>query len=147
MQVQSLPALADVRRVRTRVGVCAVRGYTDVMEPGATGTVTVPACLRCGACCLGEAGWVHIAADDDARIEEHHVLRSLVEITVRGGMQVHSVRMVRGACAALRSVDGDTRCAGYEARPAVCRALERGSAECLAALARRAATESVPPGA
>ncbi|MEI8254516.1 MAG: YkgJ family cysteine cluster protein [Deltaproteobacteria bacterium] len=106
---------------------------------------TVPECLRCGACCHGDAGWVHLDADDDERVEASPPLRELVEVTVRGGMSVHSLRMVRGACAALRSVQGETRCAGYEARPAVCRALERGSAACLAAIARSTRAESVPP--
>jgi Fe-S-cluster containining protein len=96
----------------------------------------LPECLACGACCHGDDGWVHVGADDDARVEGDVLLRELVVVTDRGGLRTHALRMVDGRCGALEVTGETARCRSYAARPAVCRALERGSRECLDAIAR-----------
>ncbi len=96
----------------------------------------IPECLACGACCHGDNGWVHLDADDDARVNADPVLAKLVTVTDRGPMRTHALAMIDGHCAALSLANGETRCTGYDARPSVCRELERGSAACRAARAR-----------
>jgi Fe-S-cluster containining protein len=44
-----------------------------------------------------------------------------------------SLRMVRGACAALATTPGGVTCTIYDVRPTVCRQLECGSDACHAA--------------
>jgi len=105
-------------------------------EPAADGA-SLPECLACGACCHGDDGWVHVDADDDARVASDPVLAALVVVTTRGSMPTHSLRMIDGACGALRKESGMSACAAYAARPTVCRALERGSPACHAARAQR----------
>jgi len=54
-----------------------------------------------------------------------------VELAEFDGHQAH-MRMLDGHCAALsmNAASGEFSCTAYDARPQVCRDLERGSAEC-----------------
>ena len=89
--------------------------------------LTMHDCLSCGTCCFSQLEtYVRVSGDDFER------LGSAAEtLTVFVGNRAY-MRMVDGHCAALR-VDPAARrfvCTVYETRPAVCRALERGSPEC-----------------
>ena len=54
-----------------------------------------------------------------------------VELAEFDGHQAH-MRMLDGHCAALsvKGASGEFNCTAYDARPQICRDLERGSAEC-----------------
>jgi len=91
-------------------------------------------CQACAACCHGDEGWVHVDASDDARVDASPALARLVVLTRHGGYVKRSLRMIRGACAALEGEgEGRWRCAVYPDRPSVCREVERGSPTCIAA--------------
>lgn len=87
----------------------------------------IPECLACGACCFSTLEtYVSVTGDDHARLGER-----AEELVVFHGNRAY-MRMHQGRCAAL-SVDREHRrfvCTVYDARPAVCRELARGSREC-----------------
>lgn len=93
----------------------------------------VPDCLSCGACCFGPGSrYVRVSGDDYARLgDEAERLTSFIENRCY-------MRMEDGHCAAL-AIDAGRRfvCGVYALRPAVCRALERGSAACRAELEQK----------
>ncbi len=89
----------------------------------------VPACVDCGACCFSELPeYVRVFGVDLDRMDDRaqgytHFL----------GNRCY-MRMEGGRCAAL-VIDPAARrftCAIYEARPDVCRSLDRGSGQCRA---------------
>ncbi|MEO7091674.1 MAG: YkgJ family cysteine cluster protein [Polyangiales bacterium] len=90
-------------------------------------------CQTCGACCHGDEGWVHVDAADDARVDESPALAAHVVLTRHGGYVKRSLRMVKGACAALAATPSGVTCTIYDVRPSVCRELESGSDACHAA--------------
>jgi Fe-S-cluster containining protein len=90
-------------------------------------------CLTCGACCFGDDGWVHVDGADDARVDGSEALARLVVLTRHGAYVKRSLRMVDGACAALKREKTGVSCSVYRDRPTVCRDLERGSSACHAA--------------
>jgi uncharacterized protein len=95
--------------------------------------VTPPDCLACGTCCFSELEtYVRVTGHDHARLGEH------------AGELVHFVenraymKMADGHCAALLVEPGGRFvCRVYEARPATCRELERGSPQCEAEIERK----------
>jgi uncharacterized protein len=99
--------------------------------------VGVPECLACGTCCFSTLEtYVRVSGDDYERLGDR--AESLAAFV---GNRAY-MRMIDGHCAALRvdaGADG-TRfvCTVYDARPAVCRELQRGSPECLGELATKA---------
>lgn len=101
----------------------------------------LPECLACGACCFSRLdAYVAVTGADHARLGE----RADDLVTFRGNRAF--LRMVDGRCASL-ALALSTRelvCSVYELRPEVCRALERGSPECLG---ERAAKADRPPAA
>ncbi len=95
----------------------------------------VPAdCLTCGVCCFSRLDtYVRVTGEDwdrmgcDAETLAHFI-----------GNKAY-MRMSAGHCAALR-VEPETGrffCTAYEKRPETCRALGRGSPECLGELAEK----------
>ena len=105
------------------------------MENPVSARSPVPAdCLYCGVCCHSRldtyirvtgADWERMG--DDAERLAHFI-----------GNKAY-MRMTDGHCAALR-VERDTGrffCTAYEKRPETCRALGRGSPECLGELAEK----------
>jgi Fe-S-cluster containining protein len=89
----------------------------------------VPECLECGACCFSQLDrYVRVTGEDYERLGER--AEDLVSFD---GHRAY-LRMVDGHCAALVVDVGSGRfvCSAYEARPRICRELERGSAECRA---------------
>ena len=96
-------------------------------------------CRRCGACCYGDEMWIHIVADDDARLGEDDVRRLTVRTQHGRGYFARSMKMVGGRCIAYRDDLGDGRpgCSIYKRRPEICRAFEAGSADCTAARRHR----------
>jgi Fe-S-cluster containining protein len=97
---------------------------------GTSASETAWDCLRCGACCHGDDGWVVVDGADDARVERSPSLRRLVVHLRRGDHVRRSLRMIDGACAALARSGGAVRCVIYEERPTVCRTVEVGSDTC-----------------
>jgi Fe-S-cluster containining protein len=93
-------------------------------------TETLPACLRCGACCFGAGPrYVPVSGDDHARLGDE-AERLTLFIENRCYMRMH-----QGHCAALAvRRDGSFFCGAYAQRPKVCRELARGSGECQAEL-------------
>ncbi len=112
----------------------------------------LPECLSCGACCFSRLdAYVAVTGADYARLGE----RADDLVTFRGNRAF--LRMIDGRCASLELAPATRElvCSSYELRPEVCRALTRGSPECLgeraakasrplAALAARA-RETAPP--
>jgi|SRR5579883_2064443 Fe-S-cluster containining protein len=96
--------------------------------------MAVPECLSCGTCCFSNLEtYVRVTGDDHARLGAR-----AEELVVFVGNRAY-MRMVDGRCAALR-VDRAARrfvCDVYEARPATCRDLARGSPSCLGELATK----------
>lgn len=96
----------------------------------------VPECTSCGTCCFSTlATYVPVSGDDYARLADR-----AEELTVFTANRAY-MRMHEGRCAALR-VDRPSRrfvCTIYDARPATCRDLERGSPECLGEIATKGA--------
>lgn len=85
-------------------------------------------CTRCGACCFTEQPtYLPLFQVDLRRLVEHDL--ALIQ---RIGGRVH-MRIEQGHCAALRADPKTARllCSIYPRRPDVCRALARGSGECL----------------
>lgn len=93
-----------------------------------------PDCLACGTCCFSTLEtYVRVSGDDFERLgDEAGALTTFV------GNRAY-LRMVDGRCAALVVHEGPRRyvCRIYERRPSVCRALERGSPECLGEIATK----------
>ena len=93
-----------------------------------------PACLDCGTCCFSTLDtYVRVTGDDYARLGD----RAEALTTFVGNRAF--MRMIDGHCAALR-VDPVARrfaCTVYDARPATCRDLARGSPECLGEIATK----------
>jgi len=101
-----------------------------------------PPCLECGACCFSDLETsVRVSGDDYER------LGTAVEELVHFVGNRAYMRFADGHCAALRiEPSGRSACSVYEARPDVCRDLERGSPQCIAerfAKAGRAAARLV----
>lgn len=96
-------------------------------------------CQRCGVCCFSEsAEYVWVMGYDWTRLGED-ADRLAHFIGNRAFM-----RMTEGHCTALaiRQVPGEETvfsCTIYDRRPEICRALERGSPECLGDLETKAA--------
>lgn len=99
-------------------------------------------CQTCGACCHGDDGWVHVGAEDDARVAEAPALRRVVVLLRHGEHAKRSLRMVDGACAALRRAGGRVACSIYADRPQVCREVAVGSVTCRAARSARGLAEA-----
>jgi Fe-S-cluster containining protein len=84
-------------------------------------------CLQCGACCFSQLdAYVRVTGEDYARLGEH-----AEQATVFLGNRCY-MRMEHGHCASLEVSAGRYACRIYEQRPAICRALERGSPSCTA---------------
>jgi Fe-S-cluster containining protein len=84
-----------------------IRGKTDARKLD---------CKKCGACCMGQI--VPVQATDNVPI-----------LMVAD----YFMRQVGGRCVALVGALGrETSCTIYKQRPAVCRALKKGSWACLA---------------
>ncbi len=94
----------------------------------------LPACLTCGTCCFSllEA-YVAVTGADHARLGD------AADTLVRFEGNRAYLRMVDGRCAALllEPRSGRFVCSVYPTRPEICRALERGSPECLGELAEK----------
>jgi uncharacterized protein len=89
----------------------------------------VPECTECGACCFSQlAAYARVTGDDYARLDTH-----AEQLVWFQGNRAY-LRMVDGHCAALElgARAGSYSCSVYQHRPEICRALERGSPECLA---------------
>jgi Fe-S-cluster containining protein len=96
--------------------------------------VAVPECLSCGTCCFSTLEtYVRVSGDDYARLANR-----AEELTVFVGNRAY-MRVDGGRCAALRVEPGARRfvCTVYDARPAICRELERGSPQCLGEIATK----------
>lgn len=95
----------------------------------------VPAdCLFCGVCCFSTLDtYIRVTGEDWARMgDDAERLAHFI------GNKAY-MRMAGGHCAALR-VERETGrffCTAYEKRPETCRALGRGSPECLGELAEK----------
>jgi Fe-S-cluster containining protein len=87
-----------------------------------------PLCLECGACCFSDLETaIRVTGDDHERLGED-AARLVRFVGNRAYM-----RLTDGHCAALRvEPEGRFVCSVYEARPVVCRDLERGSPHCAA---------------
>jgi hypothetical protein len=87
---------------------------------------THPLCLECGACCFSNLETsVRVTGDDYGRLGE--AADGLVHFV---GNRAY-MRLDEGHCAALRiELEGRFVCTVYEARPEVCRNLERASPQC-----------------
>jgi Fe-S-cluster containining protein len=87
----------------------------------------VPECLACGACCFSNLDeYIGVTGDDYARLGER------AEALVAWHGNKAYMRMADGHCVAL-ALDPAVRrfvCTIYDARPAACRDLARGSREC-----------------
>jgi Fe-S-cluster containining protein len=87
-------------------------------------------CLSCGTCCFSELdAYVRVTGEDHARLGDR--AGDLVRFI---GNRAY-MRMEDGHCAALRieasrAERGRFVCDVYDARPAICRELERGSPQC-----------------
>jgi Fe-S-cluster containining protein len=98
-----------------------------------------PDCQSCGACCWGDAMWIHLVAGDDDRLGEDRV-RRLTVLTQHGrGYFARSMVMAGGRCVAYTGDLGDGRsgCSIYDVRPDICRTFAAGSGDCHAARRRR----------
>jgi uncharacterized protein len=83
-------------------------------------------CIECGACCFSTLPTsIRVTGDDYARLGE--AAEGLVHFIGNRAF----MRLTEGHCAALR-IDpaGRFTCSVYEARPGLCRELERGSPQC-----------------
>jgi len=89
-------------------------------------------CLTCGACCHGDDGWIPVDGRDEARVEASPALAAHLVLIKHGSLVRRSLRMVDGACAALRR-EAPFSCAIYDVRPSTCRDLAVGSEGCLSA--------------
>jgi Fe-S-cluster containining protein len=90
--------------------------------------MAVPDCMSCGTCCFSELEkFVRVLGDD------HERLGGQAEALVAFVGNRAYMKMVDGHCAALRVGGSQGRfvCTAYEARPQICRDLQRGSPECL----------------
>ena len=82
-------------------------------------------CTTCGACCFSNLEpYVPVTGEDHARLGD----RAERYVVFDGNKAF--MRMAEGRCAALRLEGARFLCAVYERRPATCRDLERGSAQC-----------------
>ena len=89
-------------------------------------------CQACGACCYGPGDYVAVTGPDRDRMLPRVAGRYVQK---RAGRQW--LKMVSGHCAALHARQGHYSCRIYGVRPSVCRVVEAGSRECLAARSRR----------
>jgi uncharacterized protein len=86
-------------------------------------------CIACGACCFSAlADYVQVTGNDYARLGE--LAANVVHFS---GIHAY-MNMNAGHCAALRIEpnSGEMTCSIYAVRPAICRELGCGSAECAA---------------
>ena len=89
-------------------------------------------CLSCGACCTSSSdGFVDVRPADLLRMTPRTRSRFVV------GERAPSLRMARGACAALRVKRNHHFCQIYTERPEACRSVEVGGRECENARRRR----------
>ena len=87
-------------------------------------------CLFCGACCFSDSdAYIDVSAADAKRLREVSDEAHALVHEVDGARYM---KMVDGHCAALTFRAGRFVCSVYQHRPAVCRALDRGSVECFA---------------
>lgn len=97
----------------------------------------VPAdCTACGCCCFStEADYIRVFGADEARMDA-----AALALTC-AGRDGRVMRFVDGRCVALQIEADPPRftCRIYAARPDCCRWLQRGSGECQAQLAAKAA--------
>jgi uncharacterized protein len=87
-----------------------------------------PECTSCGTCCFSQLErYVRVLGGDHARLGNQ--AEDLVAFV---GNRAY-MKMIDGHCAALRVGGSQGRfvCTAYEARPQICRDLQRGSPECL----------------
>jgi Fe-S-cluster containining protein len=85
-------------------------------------------CQSCGACCYGPEAYVAVTETDRCRMSG----RTAGRYVVRQKGRVY-LRMTHGHCAALHARQGHFSCRIYGERPNVCRVVEPGNRECLAA--------------
>ena len=96
-------------------------------------------CLTCGACCFGPAEeYVAVTGVDLCRMDGPTQSRYLIR---RAG-RVH-MKMVKGHCAALHARQGHFSCRIYGQRPAVCKSVQVGDRECLAARKRHGIVDTI----
>lgn len=90
-------------------------------------------CQRCGACCVGLD--VPLSPGEETYFEARPGLRALTVLYRRPTWWVRFMArdQATGRCLALEGAHSDCRCAIYEDRPEICRAMEPGSEACLAA--------------
>lgn len=93
-------------------------------------------CQQCGACCAYSADWpVLIGEGDGAELPARFVDRT------RGAMRCDGDR-----CTALAgAIGGRVRCTVYAYRPLVCRELQAGDDDCIAARNKHGLS-TAPPG-
>jgi Fe-S-cluster containining protein len=89
-------------------------------------------CQACGACCYGPDDYVAVTGPDRLRMDP----RTASRYVERRGDRLW-LKMLHGRCAALHARQGHYSCRIYGVRPTVCRVVEAGSRECLAARQRR----------
>lgn len=89
-------------------------------------------CLSCGACCHGDEGWIPVDGRDEPLVSASRALASHLVLIKHGSLVRRSLRMIDGACSALRR-QGPTECSIYVDRPSTCRDLAVGSEGCLSA--------------
>ena len=92
-------------------------------------------CQSCGACCYGPEAYVAVTETDRCRMSP----RTAGRYVVRREGRVY-LRMTMGHCSALHARQGHYSCRIYGERPRVCRSVEAGNRECLAARRRHGFT-------
>lgn len=123
----------DARRgpALTRKGERAATGAARAGGASGEGDAAVPECTACGTCCFSTLPeYVRVFGCDYDRMDDR--ARGLTRFI---GNRCY-MRIEDGRCAAL-TLDaelGRFLCSIYEVRPDCCRALERGSGQCLGEL-------------
>lgn len=86
----------------------------------------IPAdCETCGECCRSDsATFVQLNPEDVQRLG-----RERTRLTQQLEGQTY-MKMVAGACAALDTSEGLSRCSIYDKRPELCREFQQSSPEC-----------------
>jgi Fe-S-cluster containining protein len=96
----------------------------------ASDPASVPECLDCGACCHSINPRLIELLGGDLR----SVPRAFVEDD-NSGSHMKMIADAKHDCLVCSALGDGNRCRIYEARPFLCREFERGSDECLAAIA------------
>jgi Fe-S-cluster containining protein len=90
-----------------------------------------PLCLDCGACChSGNAQLVELMGLDTVQVPSAHTQRA-----ADGSQHMRMVADPAHDCLVCAAFGAGNACKIYEQRPFLCREFERGSAECLQAIA------------